>query len=128
MSSRSLTEVPGGIESGTTRSTEIDPLDVLALLDDEHARGILEATASRARPARELADQLDISRPTVYRRLERLEDAGLVEVSMAFDADGHHRKTFRATLDTVTVDLYAETVNSAVQVVTDDSRKGVVAD
>lgn len=129
MSSTPVIKAPGGIESGTDRhSTQIDPIDVLEILDDEHAREILEATADRARPARELAEIIDVSRPTVYRRLDRLENAGLLEVTMAIDGDGHHRKNFRATLDTVTVDLGAGTVDSGVEVVTDASEKNMFVD
>jgi predicted transcriptional regulator len=77
----------------------VDPEEVLSLLSDDYARDILLATREEATPARELADQLEISRATVYRRLNRLQDAGLVETSLAIHSDGHHRKQFQATVD-----------------------------
>jgi DNA-binding transcriptional ArsR family regulator len=80
-----------------------DPEEVLSLLSDDYARDILLATREEAVPARELADQLDVSRATVYRRLNRLQDAGLVDTSLAIHSDGHHRKQFQATVDEVSL-------------------------
>lgn len=81
----------------------IDSAEVLSLLSNEFARQILTAISTRSLPAREIADRLDISRATVYRRLNRLEEAGLVESTMSYHAEGHHRKQFQATLDRVEV-------------------------
>jgi DNA-binding transcriptional ArsR family regulator len=103
-------------------TTDVAPTTLLELLDDEYARGILEATVEEAVPARELAERLDASRATVYRRLERLEEAGLVEPAMTYDVDGYHRKVFRATLRSVTVTLEGGAVEASVDVtdVTDE--------
>jgi predicted transcriptional regulator len=40
-----------------------------------------------------------MSRATVYRRLDRLESAGVLESSMRIDLDGHHRKRYRVVVD-----------------------------
>jgi DNA-binding transcriptional ArsR family regulator len=101
----SLSQPPG---RGTSTATddESSPTDeVLALLDDDYSRAILETLHAEASPARDLVDACDASRATVYRRLNRLEDAGLVRSRLAYDPDGHHRTVFEAALDTVTVDL-----------------------
>ncbi|MFB6102611.1 MAG: ArsR/SmtB family transcription factor [Haloplanus sp.] len=86
-------------------TTEEQTEEVLALLEDDYSRTILEAINTDARPACDLVDACDASRATVYRRLNRLEDAGLVTSRLTYDADGHHRTVFEATLDAVTVDL-----------------------
>ena len=82
--------------------------EIAALLTDEYAREILQAVTSEAHPACELVETLGVSRPTVYRRLDDLEEAGLVEPAMSFDPDGHHRREFRATFEAVTVTLGAD--------------------
>jgi DNA-binding transcriptional ArsR family regulator len=79
----------------------IDPDELLSLLSDDHALEILKLLHDRNLPAREIADELAASRTTVYRRLNRLEEAGLVDTSMAFHSEGHHRQQFRASLDEV---------------------------
>lgn len=83
----------------------VDPDALLSLLSDDHARAILEAVAEERRPARALAEHLGFSRATVYRRLNRLEAAGLVEATMTYHPDGHHRKGYRARLDEVRLTL-----------------------
>jgi Fe2+ or Zn2+ uptake regulation protein len=40
-----------------------------------------------------------MSRATVYRRLDRLESAGILETSMCIDPDGHHRKCFDVVVE-----------------------------
>jgi len=79
--------------------------DLLELLDADHTQTILAETRTDPRSARALADACDASRATIYRRLNRLEDAAIVESSIRYDADGHHRTVYEATLESVTVDV-----------------------
>ena len=71
---------------------------ILALLGDEYARKLLSLLVEQPRTGRELAAATDMSRPTIYRRLEQLAENGLVRTEMQFDPDGHHRKRFHATV------------------------------
>jgi|APHM01.1.fsa_nt_gi Predicted transcriptional regulators len=80
-------------------TTSIDSEETLAMLGDDYAREILTTISSKPLPARELADRLELSRATVYRRLNRLESAGIVESTMTYRPDGHHRKQFRVDFD-----------------------------
>ena len=82
-----------------------DPADVFALLDDEYARGILRATKHELMSAPELATELNASRPTIYRRIEQLQELDLLEESTEFDPNGHHRNVYEATLESLTVTL-----------------------
>jgi len=79
---------PDTVSSGT----------ILALLGDGYARQLLTLLAEQPRTGRELAAATDMSRPTIYRRLEQLDENGLVRTEMQFDPDGHHRKRFHATV------------------------------
>jgi len=81
----------------------INPDELLSLLSDDYGREILKLTSGTGLPAREIADRLDASRATVYRRLDRLKDAGLVETSMAIHSEGHHRQHFHASLNKVSL-------------------------
>ena len=76
---------------------------VLALLEDEYARAILAELTSEPMSASELCTACDMSNPTAYRRLERLEAAGLVTDQQVVDSDGHHFKRYVATVEDVTV-------------------------
>ena len=84
-------------EPHTTES--IDAECFLEVISDTYARNILTTLADRPTAAATLAEELDASRPTVYRRLNSLESAGLIKSTVALDADGHHRKRFHVVVD-----------------------------
>jgi DNA-binding transcriptional ArsR family regulator len=96
---------PGRSESERPSTPSLAADDLLGLLDDDFARHILQATTAEAKPARALVRETNASRATVYRRLRRLEEAGLVATGLSIDDDGHHRTTYRACLDRATVEL-----------------------
>lgn len=78
---------------------------VVGLLDDEHARTILAATSVESLSASQLAAKCDTSRQTVYRRLERLQEADFVTSRTQLREDGHHDTVYRATLARLSVEL-----------------------
>lgn len=78
---------------------------VVSLLDDEYAREILAATSTEPMSPAALADRCDASRQTVYRRLERLQDAGLVAEHTRPREDGHHDAVYAATLRSARLEL-----------------------
>ncbi|MFC6975906.1 ArsR/SmtB family transcription factor [Halomicroarcula sp. GCM10025709] len=86
----------------------IQATELVALLDDEHAREIITAISEEAKAAREIVTECNSSRPTVYRRLNRLQEAGLVTTAMRYDSDGHHCKTFRLRYDSASIRLGAD--------------------
>lgn len=74
----------------------IDAAAVLAALDDDACRELIRELDT-AHTADELADASGIARSTVYRKLDTLADAGLVEEQTEVRSDGHH--TTRYVLD-----------------------------
>lgn len=85
------------LDEETESTADVETL--LDLLSDEYARTVLSALGEESLPARALAERLEMSRATVYRRLDGLEEAGLVESTMSVHPEGNHRKRFRASLD-----------------------------
>jgi predicted transcriptional regulator len=84
---------------------EVESTQLLALLGDEHAIQILQTLGEAAAPAREIAEEVGVSRTTVYRRLDRLEEAGLVQASMKYSPDGHHKQQYEVAVDRVQLDI-----------------------
>lgn len=111
-----------------TAPAHLETSELLAILDDEYARDILEAAVGEAKAARELAEQLDVSRATVYRRLDRLESAGLVDASTSHDPDGYQRKRFRSTFTSVTVRLTDDAPTATVDATAQTMSSGQSAD
>ena len=91
------------------------PADLFALLDDEYARAILAETSQRPMSAPALAEACDASRPTIYRRIDRLKEHDLVSEVTQHDRDGHHRHLFTARFQGLSVDLIVGTYRISVQ-------------
>ena len=89
--------------SGSSGNPEFEV--VADLLGDKCTRQVLVATAGKPRSAAELDELIDVSRQTVYRRLERLEEAGLLSEHTRPRTDGHHDTVYEATLSELHVRL-----------------------
>lgn len=88
---------------------------LVELLGDKHTRRVLEMIAEDPMGGREIAEAASLSRPTVYRRLNELEDAGLVETTMAICSDGHHHKEYSAVLETANLELNGDGLTATIQ-------------
>ena len=86
------------------RSTD-EPPEALELLADPYARELLVELSRDPCCGRALAEACSFSRPTVYRRLNRLEDAGLVEAETRLEPDGNHCKEFALVRDSLAVTI-----------------------
>lgn len=80
-----------------------DEQELLALLDDDYARAILTELTTEPMSVAELCTACDMSDPTAYRRLDRLQSMDLVTEQQAIDPDGHHHKRYDIVVDNVTV-------------------------
>lgn len=88
--------------------------ELLALFGDDYACHILRTLRDGSMPARALVEATGMSRPTVYRRLNRLTDAGIVEEHLQVASDGHHRKEFRLTVDSVAFEVTPDGIDDTV--------------
>lgn len=89
--------------------------EVIDLLGDDYVCDILRALEAGPKPARAIAEQCGMSRPTVYRRLNRLTDAGLVESRMSLVEDGHHRQQFHLVFDELEVQIREGGIDGSVR-------------
>ncbi|MFB6255626.1 MAG: helix-turn-helix domain-containing protein [Haloplanus sp.] len=76
-----------------------DLATLVDLLDDEHVRTILAATSAAPLSAAELSDRCGVSTSAVYRRVDRLVDADLLNERTRPRSDGHHEAVYLATLE-----------------------------
>lgn len=84
---------------------EIDPQQVLDILDSSRCRALLGTLGEGSFTASELAERLDIPRSTLYRYLNRLVEAGFVEESLRLEPRGHHRSEFSRSVTDIVVSL-----------------------
>ena len=85
--------------------TNWDEANVLDLLGDSLCRRVLVVASDSPVSATDLTDRLDVSPPTVYRRLDRLVDHELVRERHRVDDGGNHYRTFETRLDGIEVDV-----------------------
>jgi predicted transcriptional regulator len=112
-------EAPGGV--GATESEQsaqhapVDPADLLELLGDEYTLRVFEAVVEGPRTGRELIDATGVSKATVYRRLEELEETGLVESTLNIASDGNHCKQFHAAASGIEVSFGSDGFDARVE-------------
>jgi predicted transcriptional regulator len=78
------------------------------LLGDEYTYRVFAAVVEQPRTGRELVEATGDSKATVYRRLDDLEAAGLVESTIDIASDGNHRKRFHAVATAMQVQFGAD--------------------
>jgi DNA-binding transcriptional ArsR family regulator len=79
--------------------------DILDALGDAEARRILAAINLEALSAKEIAERLDLSLPTVYRRLDMLESCDLVAARTLVAENGNHYKVFECNFESTVITL-----------------------
>lgn len=84
---------------------EWDAETLFDVFERETARKILALTSVEPMAAQELAERTDESEPTIYRRLDALEEYDLVEERTHMDADGNHYSEYETNLEAVCFQL-----------------------
>jgi DNA-binding transcriptional ArsR family regulator len=84
---------------------ETSPATIFQFLADDYARRILLAADQEPRTAKDLGELCDASLATIYRRLSRLQEHGLVEERTTVGDDGAHRRQFETTLEELHVEV-----------------------
>ena len=92
----------------------VDPSAVLELLSDPGCRAILGATG-RPRTAAELCEICEMPTSTVYRKLEGLSEADLLEETRRLRDHGNHPVQYRRRLDGIGVS-FDDTADADVRV------------
>ncbi|MFW6320553.1 MAG: ArsR/SmtB family transcription factor [Halohasta sp.] len=106
--------------STDTDSAAVDEL--LELLSDAYACEILRELQEEPLSADDLVDRCSMSRPTVYRRLDALTDAGIVDATPRLAADGHHRREYRLSLASLSVRVDEDGIDGTVRTTSADRR------
>lgn len=66
------------------------PESILETIGDERTRTVLAAIVRQPGSVKDLTERLDFSEATIYRRVETLEEHGLVEEQTLVADDGNH--------------------------------------
>ena len=80
---------------------EWEPETIFDVLGSERARRILALASVKPVSADELSDGLDASLPTIYRRVNALQEYDLLREETRIDTDGNHFKAFTTNLERI---------------------------
>lgn len=79
--------------------------DILDTIGDEQARRVLAAISKESRSAKELAESLDYSLATVYRRIDVLDQHDLITDQTLVADDGNHYKVYECNFNSTVIAL-----------------------
>lgn len=97
---------PAATDEDSDGTEELSTSVLLELLGDEYTRAALRVVADQPRSGTEVADRTSMSKPTAFRRLNRLSEVGLVTVHRRIDTEqGHHHKVYEASQEHLEVEL-----------------------
>jgi DNA-binding transcriptional ArsR family regulator len=82
--------------------------EILDTIGDEHARTVLAAIAREPGSAKELTRRLDLSQPTIYRRLDTLKDHDLIRERTLVADDGNHYNEYECNFKSTVISLEGE--------------------
>jgi DNA-binding response OmpR family regulator len=98
------------VERALTEAADDTANDVLDALGDEKTRRCCRVLNGEPKSAREVAERTGYSLPTVYRRLNALRQADLIESRMTLDPGGDHYEAFSTTTRRISIDINTFTV------------------
>lgn len=94
----------GSATAPFSTAPSFDSAAVFEALADDDCRQILE-TATESMTARELVGACDIPSSTLYRKLEIVTEAGLLEERVRIARDGKHASEYRRRFEDLSVSL-----------------------
>lgn len=92
------------------------PAKTLDLFGDSIARAILILVNTNPAVVSELAETLDVSNPSVYRGIDPLVEANLLEERRQIDQAGNQHKIYKTILNEVTFKIEGESYTVATQI------------
>ena len=87
-------------------SNEWEPANVYEVLADDRARQVLAATDDAKQSAHDIVNVCDGSLSSIYRRLDVLDEYGLIESEISIDEGGHHRRVYKPDFEAIHVRLH----------------------
>ncbi len=89
----------------STVDRDWDPETIFDVLGSEAVRRVLAAANLEPVSVQQLADGLDASEPTIYRRVDVCQEYDLLTEATRVDEDGNHYKVYETNLERVCLEL-----------------------
>ena len=96
---------------------------LLTLLGDSYTQQVLAAIGDGARTGRQIIERAGVSKATAYRRLDELQDAGIVDSNLRLDPDGHHCEEYSIVSKRLCIDFDQNGFDANVESVDEPSHQ-----
>lgn len=90
---------------GETDTDGGDSPELFDLVIEPTTRAVLEAVNDEPLSAKELADRCDVSGPTMYRRVNAMEEFDLLTTGTQIDPNGNHYTVYESNVDQIEVEI-----------------------
>lgn len=90
---------------GETNADGGDSPELFDLVIEPTTRAVLEAVDDEPLSAKELADRCDVSGPTMYRRVNAMEEFDLLTTGTQIDPNGNHYTVYESNVDQIEVEI-----------------------
>jgi predicted transcriptional regulator len=94
---------------------------ILEVISDETARRLFAHISEGPKSAKDLQDSCSASLKTVYRRLEKLQEAGLISPVDRVDVDGTHYTLYGTNVTELDISVNPDAANVEIEIHEDDS-------
>jgi len=102
---RRVTRDPAGRTEKRTVDTDGDVSELLAALEDEDCRRILQVAGDEPHTAAEFCERCDLASSTAYRKVDELTEAGLLAESIRLARSGSHTSEYSLAVTEITLSL-----------------------
>jgi DNA-binding transcriptional ArsR family regulator len=81
----------------------VNPEKLIEIVSDRKSMRILSVTAEEGLTVKEISESCGLPKSTVYRKVESLTEAGLLEERLRRESTGHHSKEYGLRSDEISV-------------------------
>jgi len=85
--------------------------DILEIMADKYSRDLLRATGEVPKSAFRISQETGIPISTVYRRIQKLQDAGVVRVSGEINLEGKKHFLYQSKVKAISSKVAGEFIN-----------------
>lgn len=79
--------------------------EILDTIGDQQARRVLAEVSRESQSAKQLAEKLDVSQATIYRRIDMLKEHDLVTEQTLVADDGNHYQIYECNFNSTVISL-----------------------
>ncbi len=88
--------------------------EILQIIADKYSRDLLKVTLAISKPAFKIAEETGIPISTVYRRIQKLQNVGLVRSSGEITLEGKRHSLFQSKVREISAKIAGEFINKEI--------------